>query len=1011
MKSMKKTIQRTDGPVRDLATGIYSPASASGPLSPISVYPTVARTAAAGGGRCLKAIYSSLATFALLLASVFLAPAQVEAQGLETFDSASLTGSYVNGSFVGSGGITWSYVHSRDEGTFPIAEKGIMLRRADEPSSLSATIPGGVGDFSVDTRKAFTGNAQRRLELLINGVVVQQFEPAFGGGGDDTIIPFIVTGINTEGDVTLTLRLYGATGNQQMVLDNVSWTPFPAGDNFVEAPVFSVVSGLYFSDQVVFVSNFTSFAPGTEVRYTTDGSDPTASSALYNHDFGILIEDNEAPVTLKAIALNGANGSLIIPAFYTFPVSILDIATLRAQPTGSAVYRLANEATLTAQTSFRNTKIFQDASGFGIQMDDSSGTISSVYSIGDNVSGLVGRINLFQGQLQMVPVIDPGPAVSSGNVVVPVERTLAALSFDDQSRLVVISDVSFNNGDGEIVFGGGGAETPISDPSLSAGTTGIFRNVVGESNITGSLLPTEPVTITGFIQQNTRGLTLASRDLADIIAPPPTEGDGAGVASLSNVTDGSPYFGRRIFGSAEPQTLAVDVTVGPQSEPLRAVSVALPAGWSGLSAGNVAISGPGFQGASVNVVGNTITVFNTDLTLFASGTVTIAGVNVPSPEEIEDYGSFAIEVATAIAGGELSPIKLFPRGSVVIPIELLREVDGNGVPLAIGKTVAVSGAVTLEGFIVSSTALNIYIQDETAGVFVSGGNLFDFDFINRGEEFTVFGRVGVARGLTQVEVQANGGLTSVGFIGEPEPQVLSINQALAKAEALEGSLVRLQSLTRVGGTWPQSGGSANLTMRDSTGAELTLRINAPADISLYPEPVWPSDVIGVFGQFAQANPPFSGGYQIVPREYFDFVEATEIQLAGFDAWQDEVFFGSGITDPLLLGLAGDPDGDGVPNLLEYALGGNPLTDSRDLLPLLGVDGGGFLTLTFNRLVDGSDLVYLVDASDDLSSWTEIWSSGNEPVLSAEPIVSQVVSDTVEADSLTTRFLRLRVELQ
>jgi len=1287
---MQKLIHRIDGPARDLATGSHSPTSASGPLSPVSTVSTLSRRAAAGGGRWLTAARSPFVLFALLLASLFLTSAPVEGQGLETFDNASIGTSYSDGSFVGNEGIEWSYVHSRDEATFAIAGKGIMLRRPAEQSSLSATIPGGIGNFSVDTRKAFTGNDQRALELVINGVVVQQFEPAFGSGGDSTIIPFVVTGINTEGDVSLELRVFG-TGNQQIVLDNLAWTRYPAvgfsppsvggafvtdigqesavvssqvfsdggaavtargflyaataendaptiggtgvtdllagsgtgefsltlsgldpetsysvrsyatnsegvtyssivafstapvppepsappvldgispytenfaefvsaetiptgwsvsntaylgdwGSGFsaglrgnanvlgfqhtggtgvftttvtvlnntgetinalsisylgkvarvaetrppewsvevdgvaapsltystaagvdqlisggvanlnipdgasfviswsserggtggssrqigitdlsvdvavfnVEAPIFSVAPDLYFADQTVFVSNFGSFAPGTTVYYTMDGTEPTAASELYNNDSGILIPSSEPSVTLRAFAVNGSDLSPVTTATYEFPVSIADIATLRAQPTGATVYRLTNEATLIGQTAFRNTKIFQDDSGFGIQIDDSVGTITSSYDVGDNVLGLIGRLSIFQGQLQMVPVVDSGPAVSSGNEVVPLPRTLAELSFDDQSRLVVISDVVFTNGDGEILFGGGGAETPISDPSLVEGTTRIFRNVVGESDITDSPLPMDPVTITGFIQQNTRGLTLASRSLADIIEPPPIEGDGAGFASLSNVTSGSPYLGRRIFGSDEPQTLAIEVTVGSQSEALRAVSFTLPAGWTGLSGGNVGISGSGFQGASVSVSGNIVTVFNSELTEFAGGTVTIAGVNVPSPEDIEDYGNFSIEVATSIAGGELSAIKFSPRGYSVIPIEMLRAVDANGVPLAIGQTVAVNGVVTLEGFVVSGTVLAIYAQDETAGVFVSGGNLFDFDFIGRGEEFTFFGRVGVDRGLTRIEVQTNGGLTSTGFPGEPEPQILSINQALARAEALEGSLIRLQSLTRVGGTWPQSGGSANLTMRDPTGAELTLRINAPADISEYPEPEWPRDVIGVLGQFAQANPPFSGGYQIVPREYFDFVEATEIQLQGFEAWQDDVFFGTGITDPALIALGGDPDGDGVTNLLEYALGGDPLSDSRDLLPLLGVDAGGFLTLTFNRLVDGSDIVYLVDASGDLSSWTEIWSSADEPVVSAEPMVSQVVSDTVEADDSTARFLRLRVELQ
>ena len=63
-------------------------------------------------------------------------------QGTEDFEGSSLPGSYSDGTFVGSGGITWTYVHAINVDTYPIDGEGIMLRRSDEPSSLSATIPG-----------------------------------------------------------------------------------------------------------------------------------------------------------------------------------------------------------------------------------------------------------------------------------------------------------------------------------------------------------------------------------------------------------------------------------------------------------------------------------------------------------------------------------------------------------------------------------------------------------------------------------------------------------------------------------------------------------------------------------------------------------------------------------------------------------------------------------------------------------------------------------------------------
>lgn len=157
------------------------------------------------------------------------------AQGSETFDNATdlpIGTTYGDGSFVGNNGITWNYIHvlSATAAGFPIDGEGILFRRANEPSSISATLQGGIANFSVDTRKAYTGNAQRKLELVINGVVIEQYEPAFPNGGSDTVFPFVVEDINIEGTFTLELRMFGANGNQQITLDNITWTGYSTVD-------------------------------------------------------------------------------------------------------------------------------------------------------------------------------------------------------------------------------------------------------------------------------------------------------------------------------------------------------------------------------------------------------------------------------------------------------------------------------------------------------------------------------------------------------------------------------------------------------------------------------------------------------------------------------------------------------------------------------------------------------------------------------------------------------------
>ncbi|MEC5395478.1 T9SS type A sorting domain-containing protein [Bergeyella sp. RCAD1439] len=168
----------------------------------------------------MKKFYSLLAVVAMSVA--------VNAQGTETFETQSaLTTAYANGSFEGeTAGVTVAYVHSRDQGDSPISGKGIMLRRSDEPSSVEFTIPNGVGDFTFEYRKAFTGGNERKLAVLVDGEEVKQ-TPAFGAGSGaaSDVYKETVT-INKVGEVKvkITYPQGTATGNRQVTIDNVSWT-------------------------------------------------------------------------------------------------------------------------------------------------------------------------------------------------------------------------------------------------------------------------------------------------------------------------------------------------------------------------------------------------------------------------------------------------------------------------------------------------------------------------------------------------------------------------------------------------------------------------------------------------------------------------------------------------------------------------------------------------------------------------------------------------------------------
>lgn len=90
----------------------------------------------------------------------------------------------------------------------------------------------------------------------------------------------------------------------------------------VAKPVFSVNTGTYTEAFNVTISCETE---GAEIRYTTDESEPDATSTLYTAGTEIPVS---ATTTLKAIALKGDASSAVATAVYTFPAKYTSLATL-----------------------------------------------------------------------------------------------------------------------------------------------------------------------------------------------------------------------------------------------------------------------------------------------------------------------------------------------------------------------------------------------------------------------------------------------------------------------------------------------------------------------------------------------------------------------------------------------------------------------------------------------------------------------------------------------------------
>lgn len=123
-------------------------------------------------------------------------------------------------------------------------------------------------------------------------------------------------------------------------------------------------------------------------------------------------------------------------------------------------------------------------------------------------------------------------------------------------------------------------------------------------------------------------------------------------------------------------------------------------------------------------------------------------------------------------------------------------------------------------------------------------------------------------------------------------------------------------------------------------------------------------------------------------------------LTPLQAWLQPYF---GTTTPVGPAAAdADPDGDGLPNLLEYALGSLPTDSTSASLPLAEIESLR-VTLSFTPAVTGG-LRYIVEASSNLSEWSE----QSDITAFVEQGVPYRHTDTANLATAQRRFLRLRV---
>ena len=139
-----------------------------------------------------------------------------------------------------------------------------------------------------------------------------------------------------------------------------------------------------------------------------------------------------------------------------------------------------------------------------------------------------------------------------------------------------------------------------------------------------------------------------------------------------------------------------------------------------------------------------------------------------------------------------------------------------------------------------------------------------------------------------------------------------------------------------------------------------------------------------------------------------------VPISPYNAWQFQHFTSTDLANAAVSGDLADPDGDGISNLLEYALNLDPKVTSTVGLPTVGqttVGGSQYLTLTYTRVIAATGITYVPQVSGDLNTWnsgtgyTVAVSTTNNADTVTQTIV---VQDAVAMSPGGRRFMRLLV---
>jgi autotransporter-associated beta strand protein len=652
-----------------------------------------------------------------------------------------------------------------------------------------------------------------------------------------------------------------------------------------------------------------------------------------------------------------------------------------------------------ANASFRGASIGSDSTAVplpSLTLDlnySGLGTIdvrdTSIVFIADGSLNVPGATTIGTGGLRK---IGPGTLRLNGN------HTYAGGFVLDEGAIIITTNGT--NTTTDVTSGAFGTGTlRLNNGSVSSNSTAsrqILNSVVfgggtitfGSSPTSGNInfvstLPTSTITVLADTQINVVGASFWNQT---IISDARLVKSGTGNLGFGITAATSTYMGgfELVEGNVVLNSSGSNGTVDPKSSGFGTGTLTLSGGAiisSNTTAGGgnrtlynpIALNGTISLGEAIATSGLTVsTLWGSATTLIAHSTINTPGANITWNQDIS--GGFSL-TKTGPAMLALGGINTYTGGTIVSEGILRGDAESiqgnvvNNAEIVFNETTGGTYAGVISG---SGSVSKI----GSATLTVSGVNTFV------GGTTVSAGTLHLTGQLSSPVIVDGGTLSGSGRISS----TATVGAAGRLAFTLPTSPAALTPLLVDDAVTFVEGATLEITGTDLTVGTVWTLVTANSFTGPLPQLALPTD--------------WQGALAVVGQELR--FTLTSLGATAFEAWRELHFGSSAVTQ--LSAADADPDGDGWKNLVEYALGLNPLASDGAAAIEHGTDNGR-LKLTFNRLAE-PDLTYVVEATDTLgTTWTAIWTSSGAQN-TAGPVT---VTDTVLLSSQPARFLRLRVE--